>query len=122
MKTQNLGNPVVQFLEGIIVFDPSQLITKPRTRVRLMLQEECIIPIIHMISAVENAARSIPVNCFRFPQRYRPTIADIPAKIEAGVVLPAPDQDFPIIAYYLDGSPVSQERFMPTALAPFSLF
>lgn len=72
-----------------------------------------------MISAAENAARSIPVDCFRLPQRYRPTIADIPAKIEAGVVLPAPDQDFPIIAYYLDGSPVSQERFMPTALAPF---
>ncbi|KAL6956252.1 hypothetical protein U1Q18_041293 [Sarracenia purpurea var. burkii] len=48
----------------------------------------------------------------------RPTVANVAPQIEKGLLLPAADQDFPLIAYRLDGSPIYHSVFTPAALAP----
>lgn len=53
-----------------------------------------------------------------FDSGDRPSSVNIIPWIKKGLILPAEDQDFPIIAYHRDGTPICQEICTPTALAP----
>ncbi|KAG5548638.1 hypothetical protein RHGRI_014102 [Rhododendron griersonianum] len=68
-RNQNEGQEVVDGVEEGVGINGVELdLASMEFSLRLHLREW--VPIIHMISAVENEARSIPVNCFRFPQFF----------------------------------------------------
>lgn len=101
------------------VFDPSQLITLPGTWVRLLFQEYDSCIEINMISSSAKSKYSQEaLNAEALESR--PTVANVAPQIEKGLLLllPAADQDFPLIAYRLDGSPIYHSVFTPAALAP----
>ncbi|GFS28378.1 hypothetical protein Acr_00g0001420 [Actinidia rufa] len=92
-------------------FDPSQLITRPGARVRVETEEE-------YNTVTDDTPNGESSSEDPLQQLDWLGTATVTPLIEKGLLRPAADLEFPVIAYRLYGSPVYQSVHSPTALAP----
>ena len=92
-------------------FDPSQLITTPGAKVRLNLGEED--------NAVSVCMTSLYLKKYRFEPQFNLTLDDVLQGIKEKWLRPVAPEDFPLIAYHDDGTPVYQEIVNLETLAPY---
>lgn len=92
------------------LFDPSQLITPPGTKVHLRMETENDLPEINMVRSAgpSESKPSQPTGTTQHQPAF--TLTALAPQIKNRTLRTAAASEFPIIAYSLDGSPIYQGK------------